>query len=294
MRLAYLIATYKYESEFEWLLNAIYDPNDVFLVHIDKKTPDHIYENFKTIVGDRPNVRFMPRVPVVWGCWGLCQVELNAMVMLLDWNVEWRYFINLSGQDYPIKPKDFIRSELRKDPEINYITLDSIDDDPPRLRRHFKRRTHWFCFQFRNKFVRTPIPLLRPRDIRIAYRGAFWHLVTRDFCRWVVEDELAARCCAKLKHMKIPDEFLMQLLMVNSPFKDTIACDNKRVVVWTGKPHPEVLTVDDYPMLKNSGAFYARKFDTSIDMQILEALSRHIHAAPAQLRERLGVSEIAS
>ncbi len=97
MRLAYLIATYQPESEFEWLLNAIYDPNDVFLVHIDKKTPDHVYDNFKTIVGDRPNVRFMPRVSVVWGCWGLCQVELNAMAMLLDWNDEWRYFINLSG-----------------------------------------------------------------------------------------------------------------------------------------------------------------------------------------------------
>lgn len=280
MRIAYLITAYDHEREFRWLFNAIYHQQDIFAIHIDKKTPEDSYQLFRAITADRPNVQFMPRISVVWGGWGLSQVALDGMKLLLDSDPNWTHFINLSGQDYPLRPPDHIREELCRNDQAIYVRAQYIDTLPPRLKRHFRRRTSWFCFEWRNRFIRTPIPLPKPRKFRVDWKGVFWCILPREFCQWIVSSDFARECSSFLRHVKIPDELIMPALVMNSPFKGAMTFDDKREVIWTGKPHPKILTMDDHDRLLNSDAFFARKFDENVDRHILFALARRIGAEP--------------
>ncbi|MGH7926626.1 MAG: beta-1,6-N-acetylglucosaminyltransferase, partial [Candidatus Binatia bacterium] len=171
--------------------------------------------------------------------------------------------------------------ELDKDGEAIYIRAEYIAGLPPRLKKHFRRRSRWFCFEFRDRFVRTPIPLPRPRTFSIDWKGVFWCILTREFCQWIVSDDFVKKCSRYLRHTKIPDELIMPTLVMNSPFRDSMAFDDKREVIWTGKPHPKTLTMDDHDRLLASNAFFARKFDENVDRDILFALADRIGAEPA-------------
>ena len=47
MQLAYAISGYKQPGQFRWLLAAIWDPRDVFAVHIDARTPEPVFAEFR-------------------------------------------------------------------------------------------------------------------------------------------------------------------------------------------------------------------------------------------------------
>src|SRR5215813_10845356 len=40
MKLAYFIAAHRLERQFEWLFRAVWNPDDVFVVHLSKSTPN--------------------------------------------------------------------------------------------------------------------------------------------------------------------------------------------------------------------------------------------------------------
>lgn len=51
-----------------------------------------------------PNVFQAPRqVEVVWGTFTVLEPELICMEALLRRSKKWRYFINLTGQEFPLK-----------------------------------------------------------------------------------------------------------------------------------------------------------------------------------------------
>jgi len=277
MRIAYHISVHTKPKQFQWLFDAIYNPEDLFAVHIDKKVSDATAKAFVEIVGNKPNVHFSDPWSVIYGDWALCEVELDGIRHFLEHHDDWDYFINLSGQDYPLQNRPQIVAELTKDPTQNYINLIPLDSLP----RYFNRRKRWFCFRVKDRFVRTPIPYLQPSQIKIDWHGSAWHILTREFCEWVCSADIARESMSFLRHVKLPNEFLMQTLIMNSPYRGTLNTAYKRKMVWKDhSPHPEILTMKDYPLLLESDAFFARKFDPDTDHEVLEALRRRIDAAP--------------
>ena len=142
MRIAYHISVHHKPLQFKWLFDAIYNSEDLFAVHIDRKTPEPAAKAFIDIVGDKPNVHFCKKHSVIYGEWALCEVELDGIMFFLKNYENWDYFINMSGQDYPVKNRAKVIAELTKNPTQNYINLIALSTLP----RHFKRRKKWFCF----------------------------------------------------------------------------------------------------------------------------------------------------
>lgn len=276
MHFAYFITAYKQPSQLNWLFKAIYSPNDIFLVHIDRKTPNHVHKDLRAVCSNHPNVHFMPSETIAWGGWSLAAITLDAIKILLELDQHWEYFFNLSGQDYPIKSTEFMRQQLRLEKSRNYIQMRRISNDPPKFRRHILRRLRWRCFESHGRLVRTPMPLLRPKGLEIEWRGSFWAILTREFCDWLSRDPIVSECEGFLQHVKIPDEVLFQTLISNSPYMNSLISDNKREILWTGQSGPKVLTIKDYEILRSSRAFFARKFDEAVDQTILSKLADDI------------------
>src|SRR5271166_5167975 len=119
--IAYFIMLHHKFAQFCWLFDAIYTKEDIFLVHVDRKASDDLYEKVKSHIEVLPNVSFLPRRAATWCGWTLVNVELEAIKVLLDCDAKWQYLCNVSGQDYPIKPIDFIKAKLEAEWPRNFI-----------------------------------------------------------------------------------------------------------------------------------------------------------------------------
>jgi hypothetical protein len=74
-----------------------------------------------------------------------------------------------------------------------------------------------------------------------------------------------------------PDEFLFNTIIMHSDFRHEVINNNYRYIDWSaGGSSPKVLTVNDFEQLRQSGCFFARKFDLDIDAQILKLIDNNL------------------
>ncbi len=91
-------------QNFERLLRAIYAPQNVYCIHVDKKSEASVFDAINAIVPCFPNVFVASKtVNVVYAAWPRVQADINCMADLYNSSTKWKYFINLCGQDFPLK-----------------------------------------------------------------------------------------------------------------------------------------------------------------------------------------------
>jgi hypothetical protein len=276
VKLAYFVSLHHKPAQFRWLFDAIYSDSDLFCIHIDAKAPPDLVRAIQTHVGVRPNVTFLPRRRVNWGGWSQVRVELDAIRHLVG-RGSWHYYVNLSGQDYPLQSRHRIRERLREAWPRNFIRVwpfslvRRLQPDDPHLRRDL-------CIELGSRVFRTRLRLPFPTKIDVAAKGAQWHCLTREFCCWLLETPLRAQVARHVRFTLVPDELFFQAMIVNGPFRET-RCDYAREIVWPG---PKVLGMEDYERLSRSDALFGRKFDEAHDGEVLLRLAaRNGYRAPA-------------
>jgi hypothetical protein len=95
---------YKDVDQVERLLRAIYRPQNIYCIHVDSKTDDTLYRAIQNVSHCFDNVFVLnKRVNVKWGEMSVLEPELLCMKELLTRNKRWKYFINLTGQEFPLK-----------------------------------------------------------------------------------------------------------------------------------------------------------------------------------------------
>jgi hypothetical protein len=102
--IAYSILMYKNVEQTERLLRAIYRPQNVYCIHVDLKSDEATYKAMVKLTHCFNNlVMIKERISVVWGEMSVLEPELLCMKTLLQRNKRWKYFINLTGQEFPLK-----------------------------------------------------------------------------------------------------------------------------------------------------------------------------------------------
>lgn len=100
--IAFGILIYTELDRFERLLRAIYRPQNFYCVHEDAESGDDFQESLRTLLTCFPNVFLSSRsVAVRWGSFSVLEADLICMKDLLRF--KWKYFINLTGQEFPLK-----------------------------------------------------------------------------------------------------------------------------------------------------------------------------------------------
>lgn len=78
------------------------------------------------------------------------------------------------------------------------------------------------------------------------------------------------------RHTFALDEIFFQIIIMNSPLRETVVTDNLRYIDWSmGGPHPSFLTMADVDKLLNTSKLFARKFDVELDEKILNFIDSH-------------------
>ena len=101
--IAFSILIYKDIEQFERLFRVIYRPQNYYCIHIDVKSKPQYRRAVQGITDCFDNVFMASRsIDVRWGGYSVLEPELVCMQDLLKFG-KWKYFINLTGQEFPLQ-----------------------------------------------------------------------------------------------------------------------------------------------------------------------------------------------
>nr|XP_033775846.1 beta-1,3-galactosyl-O-glycosyl-glycoprotein beta-1,6-N-acetylglucosaminyltransferase 3-like [Geotrypetes seraphini] len=202
--IAYSMVIHEQIEIFERLLRAIYNPQNIYCVHVDEKSPDLYKQAVRAIVSCFENVFIASKLEkLVYASWFRVQADLNCMEDLLKSKVPWRYLINTCGTDFPIKTNMEIVRALKLLKGKN-----SLESEKPQ-----HKVSRW---QFSHKITTTieitnitkgPPPISSPMFVGSAY-----FVVTREFVKHVLENPEVQKLIEWSKDTYSPDEHLWATL----------------------------------------------------------------------------------
>jgi hypothetical protein len=127
MQINYIILAHKHPDQLRRLVNKLSHIDCNFYIHIDKNVD---IKPFIDALIDVKNMRFLSEEKRDYGTWGdICIVKatINALDQIIA-DGRNGFCILLSGQCYPIKSNDFIRSFLINSQKINFISTNAMPD----------------------------------------------------------------------------------------------------------------------------------------------------------------------
>ncbi|CAL8293994.1 unnamed protein product [Boreogadus saida] len=174
--IAYSMVIHEKVEMFERLLRAIYHPQNIYCVHVDKKSSQDF----------------------------LHAADLNCMKDLLHKPVQWKYLLNTCGADLPIKTNAEMVMALQTLNGRNSLESEATNDNKKnRWKYHFKITDQII----RTNFLKSPPPISTP-----MYQGNAYFVVTREFVRHVIEDPEIQTFLEWEKDTYSPDEHLWATL----------------------------------------------------------------------------------
>jgi len=298
VRILYLLIVYKNVEQVIRLVRRLNGPNIKFLIHVDRRTDDSFVERLRAAVSDHADCEFLPRIPVRWGGWGLAQVTLNAVRQVVERSIPGDFLVYMSGQDYPLKANREITAFFAANRGRQFMEVFSMPYAhwPGRggMNRidvyHFHfRRWHWVYPPYGDQ---ESLPLVMERLKKVLpftsrrlphgykpYGGSAAVILARNAIEYIAEftESAVGREIVRFFRMtRHPDEIFFQTVIMNSALRDTVVNDELRYVDWSGGgAHPAILTRKDFDRLVDSGKLFARKFDTTVDAEILDMLDEH-------------------
>lgn len=312
-KVVYLIFAYNLQEQIIRLAKAIVHGSQTahVFIHYDAK----IGYFDQALLQGTPRVDIIPNpISVEWGDWSQVKAVLNSLNYIYK-QVEFDWFVVLSGQDFPTKPISSFESFLDHSDYDAYLEArpqDNVPRENHTIARYYYR--HWKIpnFKYTHKFpailraswkrfleslpegegLLTYIwaPHGRPnrlgiRSMRVPFgpdfvcwQGSDWFIFSRRAVDYLLEfiDRRPDVVCHYM-HTFIPSESFYQSILYNA--KDLrMHNDNLRFAIWNDESDsgPKTLTHSDLPAVVDSHAFFARKFDVDIDSEVLDELESRI------------------
>ena len=283
--IAYLILVHRYPEQFKRMFKAIYHPLNHYLIHVDKSSSREISESIKIFLNDYPNADILEPEKASWGGYSLVNIELRGIEKLLETNKDWTHFINLSGQDFPLKTQKYIRSFLAKNPDNEYI----LAHNQLQVRPDTMHRVNDICFEVRNRIFRPNISRKFLRGVT-PHIGTQWMIVSRRFCEFVSTAKESKPYKTFYKNCFIADEGFFQTVMMNNDCHGNIIQDDLRLIDWVPdgdiKLRPRTFTSADTKRLIASHNLFARKFDSTVDDVVLDEIELHLNGLSHVIKHR--------
>lgn len=220
MKIAYILLTYRDPAQIERLVSRLVDHDSCVFIHVDRRTKPDIYEEIVTRLRGYANLRFIERIRSDYASFGLVQAALDGLGMALASGTGFDYFILLSEQDYPIKPRSEIAATLSSGAGASFMEYFVVPDRRP----DWEVRYGYYHFNFlrderinRRLTMALKIRMPFPHGLRV-YGGSQWWCLTEECVRYVlgfVDDNPGY--VRFFKRTWIPDEMFFHSIVMNSP-----------------------------------------------------------------------------
>ncbi|XP_043916790.1 beta-1,3-galactosyl-O-glycosyl-glycoprotein beta-1,6-N-acetylglucosaminyltransferase-like [Protopterus annectens] len=296
--IAYSIIIHQRIDMFERLLRTIYQPQNYYCVHVDRKSPESFLTAIKGIASCFNNVFIASKLEsVVYASWSRVQADLNCIEDLQKVSTSWKYLINLCGMDFPIKTNLEIVEKLMALKGGNSLETEKMSHS-----KEGRWKTHHEIVGGHIKNTGTPKkppPIATP-----VFSGSAYFVVSRKFVDYIMKDDKILQLFNWSKDTYSPDEFIWATLQRIPEVPGSVPLSDKydssdmnsvaRFVQWNyfegdlykGAPYPPCRGVHVRAvcifgagnlnwMLQNHHLF-ANKFDTQVDEFAVRCLENHL------------------
>lgn len=310
MKIAYIILAHKYPEQLTRLIHRLNTETSSFFIHIDQKADQEIYNQIVTQLSTLPNVYFLKRYNTYWGSFNLVKATFEGIKEIFLRRIDFDYVIFLSGQDYPIKSNSQIEKFLLKNEGKEFIEYQPLPGDNWKDENFTINVDRIECWFINGRLVKHDWIALPPNSslklraflslssflirLNILRRKRKFPEGFKPFCGsafWCFSKECAQYINNFIKQNPafinffkfagISDEVFFQTIILNSPFKEQVINDDLKYVVWPG---PATLGKNDLENLINSSDLFARKFDATIDEEVLDLIDQKILNVNCELK----------
>jgi hypothetical protein len=276
--MAHIIMAYKDPPQIERLVKKMSHPGFDFYIHVDSKFDQSPFEYLANI----PRVYLISRRGKVrWAGYSFTECLLNSVEEVLETGRTYDFINSMSGQDYPLKPLDFLYEFYQSRIGKNFLAIEQFGSAWWKQAEQRIVEYHMTDFDFKGRyrfqfFINRILPR---RKFPYGYtlfgsNRATWWTIGTDCASYLVnfiKDHPKVKRFAK--YTWAPDEYLIPTLIMNSSFKESVIPENYRYLDWSqGGPNPKILTANDFEALKKTDKLLARKFDIKVDISILDML----------------------
>ena len=301
MQKNYLILAHKNPLQLGRMIERLDDGASKFFIHLDAKTP---IEPFAACL-EGAHIRFIDkRERCVWGDFSIVQATIRLMEAA---SKEQGLFILMSGQDYPIQSQGYINDFLERNKEFDFIEIEPLEEKwKPKMVKdklehyhilHSEERGHSNCYApfahcsvfqklrtlthlLKGRLSRKNFRLLCSLPKRVApfgcqYAGSqFWAFSERTFyavLNYIREHKAALE--EYYKYTSSSDEIYFHSVLMDLVAKDSTIKLKDPITYVNYFRKNNVFVTEDFEKLSSAkGKLFARKFDTDIDIEILNKL----------------------
>ncbi|MEW4372672.1 beta-1,6-N-acetylglucosaminyltransferase [Paenibacillus kandeliae] len=277
MKIAYFIMAHHKPDQLQRLLQAIYSPQHLYVIHVDSKADAYLHDMVSFFAEHNDNIKLLTSRSVRWAAWSQVQLELDAIRELLHMDQDWDYYINLSGQDFPLVKQEQLEQLLEGNTN-NYVRIEPIPPAEKNVRQNF----YWVedMEQIKRMGEREPFESYFESDITPVC-GSSWKMITRSLAHFAVYSTFSYELQEYCRYCLAPDEMFFQLLLYNSDYVMTHSNMLHRFFEMEAMQEgamsrPRILTQADFDKILQSDCVFARKFDDAVDSEILNLLEKHL------------------
>ena len=282
--LAFGLKMHTAPEQAEQLLRTIYRPHNVYCIHVDKKADDAVLRVMTSIAACFPNVILTNRISFVYGSYDAIKAELTTMNCALQSKVKWKYYLNLAGQEFPL------RTNLEMVRILKLLNGTNDIESFPLPDRYKLRITHKYKVE-EGKMCNASIPKEPPTFKAQIRKGSQYNAFTRAFVVAVSVDDEAKAIMNYFNDTLYPEENIWATInqlpgtpggypfhVKHNPANEHIS----RAIAWDifdayqcrGEYVREVciFTRADLPWLLRQPNFFANKFRLEMDSQAVACL----------------------
>ncbi|HEU0102869.1 MAG TPA: beta-1,6-N-acetylglucosaminyltransferase [Mycobacteriales bacterium] len=250
----------------------LHSTGSVALVHHDPRGPrlDLPHSDRVLLVPD-------PQ-PCNWGQPSLAHGMLRCAAVAAGLVPDLSWFLLVSGQDYPARSMRSIERDLHASTDDGYLRWLPVPADPAQDVHHWQavcRRRYLHKLRLPRTHRSVPAPRRHPfRGGTQLFIGDMWVNLGAAAVAHLLEQRARLRRVERyLDRCSIADEALLPTLLLNDAAHLRIVDARRRYLRWTpGDRHPAVLDAADFPAIRDSGDFFARKIDPVGSAELLDLL----------------------
>lgn len=201
--LAFILLVHKDSAQVERLLRAVYHPQNIYCFHVDAKADQDFWTAILGLTRCFDNVFIASRLEKVqYRGFSRLQADINCMEDLVSWTgFNWKYVINLCGQDFPLKTNLEIVRQVKA-----YGGLNDIPGVYPTQDEWFVTRTENHHRIVNGKLQKTEIRKPPPPHDAKMYFGNAYYVASRAFVEYILNNKTAKDILYYLEDANSPDE----------------------------------------------------------------------------------------
>ena len=299
---AIMIIAHKNFSQLCRLVNKLtFEYFDIF-IHLDKKFELN-YEQITYLEKLNNGRVYLTKKRHDVNLFSFRQIEatLELINLSMSKNIHYRYYILISGQDYPLHDSAYIYEHLNNNYPKPFIDVDKLEENnwvynSFRLNYSFKdalSKADSIQKKCKNKYIRFSLRILMNGPIKLAtyvatiYKGAPSEQLDKINIKpfggaqwWILPDDIIYEIAIKgkdinflniMKHVFSPDETFFQTILMNSKYSSRVANKKKSL------KHQNILTYADFRDEKGN-AYGHPKIFTMKDFEFLNGLKGYLFA----------------